>query len=171
MRCCVIIGRELRNGKQILTIEYVPEVFTYDVRNPFTEAFIRAFVPRAVYFDKSDIARGRKFSETIWSYGDDSTDAIIAPSIIGDLYAINGPIWVAIGGFACGLLLGAIEGWKNMLRCPSSLLLLTYLSINFLMGPELDFARAIRSAAICFHQHFMEKTSCANSAVARSVLR
>jgi hypothetical protein len=126
----------------ILTVEYVPDIFPYQERNVFVETFVRAFLPRALYLDKADIARGRIFATTIWGYGDQPVSAMIAPSIVGDLYSLNGPIWVIIGGLVWGLLLGVLEGWKDMLKRPYGLMVLTFLGLRFAIGVEQDFAHA-----------------------------
>jgi hypothetical protein len=126
----------------ILTIKYVPDRFPYQERNLLVETFVRAFVPRALYPDKRDIARGRIFATTIWGYGDQPVNAMIAPSIVGDLYSVYGSIPVIGGGLAWGLLLGVLEGWKDKVRRPYGLLILMFLGLSFATGVEQDFAHA-----------------------------
>jgi hypothetical protein len=126
----------------ILTVKYVPDRFPFQERNLLVETFVRAFVPRALYPEKVDLARGRIFAATIWSYGDVPNGAMIAPSIVGDLYSINGSILVISGGLVWGLLLGMLEGWKDKVRRPYGILILTFLGLSFAMGVELDFAHA-----------------------------
>ena len=126
----------------ILTVKYVPDRFPYQERNVFVETFVRAFVPRALYPEKEDIARGRIFAATIWGYGDVPSDAMVAPSIVGDLYSVYGPILVIGGGLAWGLLLGVLEGWKDKVGRPYGLLILMLLGLSFAVGLEQDFANA-----------------------------
>jgi hypothetical protein len=61
---------------------------------------------------------------------------------VGDLYSINGSILVISGGLVWGLLLGMLEGWKDKVRRPYGILILTFLGLSFAMGVELDFAHA-----------------------------
>ena len=126
----------------ILTVKYVPDRFPYQERNLVVETFVRAFVPRALYPEKGDIARGRIFAATIWGYGDVPVSSMIAPSVVGDLYSVYGPILVISGGLVWGLLLGVLEGWKDKLRPPYGLVILTFLGLGCALGLEQDFAHA-----------------------------
>jgi hypothetical protein len=67
---------------------------------------------------------------------------MVAPSIVGDLYSVYGPILVIGGGLAWGLLLGVLEGWKDKVGRPYGLLILMLLGLSFAVGLEQDFANA-----------------------------
>ena len=84
-----------------LSLHFVPELTPFDDRNIVLE-LIRTVTPRFLYADKSDVQRGRLFSAEIWSYDEherivDRIWAMIAPSMIGDLWQAGGLLSILLG--------------------------------------------------------------------------
>ncbi|MCK6553705.1 hypothetical protein L6Q96_03840 [Candidatus Binatia bacterium] len=98
----------------LLTVDRVPSDYPFEDRQVFFDAALRAFVPRLFYENKELVQRGFDFSTTIWTDRyDRENPAAIAPSMAGDLYRANGPMYVLLGGLVWGMILGLCDGWAQ----------------------------------------------------------
>lgn len=131
-----------------LTIWLVPEVFPHEDRNLPAELVVSAFLPRALYAGKVHVQRGRLFSTGIWSYGErgetlDGPDAMIAPSMPGDLWAAGGVMMMGIGALCWGALIGLVECWRRGLSAAAGTALVVFLALRILGGLERDFVHSV----------------------------
>ena len=128
----------------LLTIELVPEIFPYSDRAVFSSSVTRAFIPRGVWAGKQASDRGIVFSRTIWGFDDTSVaEAAIAPSMPGDLFEVGGILYIVVGGFAWGLLLGLCDRWIGGLTAPAAAMALALLTFQAFGGIERDFAHSV----------------------------
>jgi hypothetical protein len=130
-----------------LTVDTVPAFFPYSERNVITEFLTQAFLPRAIYYAKSDIKWGREFSTSIWSLDESGRiinrpSAMIAPSMAGDLYSVNGVFMIVLGAFLWGGLVGFLERWIRALGPVASCVLIVLFGLRVAGGIERDFVNA-----------------------------
>jgi hypothetical protein len=135
-----------------LTVFTVPSIFPYSKRNVVTESFVAAFVPRAIYINKSDVKWGREFSTTIWALDESGRivprpSAMIAPSITGDLYSIDGLFMVIVGGILWGALIGYLDGWILAMGPAGRCVVLAIFGLRIAGGFERDFVNAAATTA------------------------
>jgi hypothetical protein len=127
-----------------LTFYAVPDIFPYSERNVIKETLTKAFIPRIILESKPTISHGRKFSQTIWALDEsgkvrNKQSAPIAPSMIGDLYSINGVSMLIFGALLYGLFIGFLEHLKRYTNHVTSSVMLTLLAINVAAAFERDF--------------------------------
>ncbi len=130
-----------------LTLYLVPAVFPYQDRNIGWELLVSALVPRAIHGGKVHVQRGRLFSTTIWAFDEQGRtirrhSAMIAPSMVGDLWTAGGLKMIAFGAFIWGGLIGLLECWRRSLRPGPAVALVVLLGIRVAGGIERDFVHA-----------------------------
>jgi hypothetical protein len=130
-----------------LTLWLVPETFPYEERDLPVELLVSALLPRAIYAGKVHVQRGRLFSTGIWAYHEgggvlERAPAMIAPSMVGDLWSAGGGGGVVAGALAWGCLLGLLECWRRGLAPGPGLALLAVLAFRVAGGIERDFVHA-----------------------------
>lgn len=127
----------------LVTVHLVPNARPYSERNLLVDPFIRAFVPRLVNAGKGAADAGEQFGATVWAYEDpmarDHGGAAIAPSMPGDLYDAGGVLYVVLGGFIWGGLLGLVDGWKAHLPTYCAAVITALVSTHCAMSIERDF--------------------------------
>jgi hypothetical protein len=131
----------------LMTVSLVPSAQPYSGRNVLGNPFVRAFLPRIVYSGKALPRAPLRFAQTIWTYTDpagrEMDNAFIAPSMPGDLYSAGGVLFIALGGFIWGAVLGLIDGWKRYLAPFCCVGLTALLAQQCAMSVERDFDHTI----------------------------
>jgi hypothetical protein len=98
----------------LLTVALVPKSIPFDGRDIIFDPFIRGFIPRIFFNDKSDNDRGVIFGMTIWTdVYSEASGARISPSMPGDLYSSNGIFPVIYGGLCWGILLATMNRFSK----------------------------------------------------------
>jgi hypothetical protein len=125
----------------------VPDLFPYSERNIMIEFLTRGFLPRAIYYAKSDVQWGREFSAGIWALDEKGNivsrfSAMIAPSMSGDLYSVNGLFMIILGAFLWGLIIGFLERWIRTMGPVASCVLIALFGLRVAGGIERDFVNA-----------------------------
>lgn len=133
-----------------LIVHMVPAVFPYSDRNIMIEFLTRGFFPRAIYYTKSTVQWGREFSAGIWSLDEKGnivsrSSAMIAPSMSGDLYSVNGLYMIILGAFLWGLTIGFLERWIHALGPVASCVFIAVFGMRVAGGIERDFVNASAS--------------------------
>ena len=143
----VHVGRRFHTlDSLLLTVDLVPLVFPHSGRTVLTDGFVRGLVPRVLMPNKELSDRGPEFARTIWSYhSGDFSEAAIAPSMTGDLYAAGGSWYVVIGGLIWGALLGMCDGWSRRLPAGGAAAITIFYATQILPAVERDFAHAVAS--------------------------
>jgi hypothetical protein len=130
-----------------LTTFFVPNFMPYSDRPLLQEMLVRAFIPRLIYSSKSALQRGREFSKTIWTFNTrgkaGKEDAMIAPSLPGDLYSVYGLSSLIIGALCFGLLVGLLENWGRGLGTEARCLLLVGFGLQIAGALERDFTNGL----------------------------
>jgi len=132
----------------LLTVDLVPATFPYREDDLIVGSVIRGVVPRLLYTRKIADDRAVKFGETIWSFGDVSSRsaAAISPSMPGDLFGSGGLRLVFLGAILWGVLLGAMESWKNSLPLFSKASIVSLFGFFSAAAIERDFGHTISTA-------------------------
>jgi hypothetical protein len=133
-----------------LTVHMVPAPFPYSERNIMIEFLTQGFLPRAIYYTKSDVQRGREFSAGIWALDEKGNivsrfSAMIAPTMSGDLYSVNGLYMVILGAFLWGLIIGFLERCIRTLGPITGCVLIPLFGLRVAGGIERDFVNASAS--------------------------
>jgi len=129
-----------------LTLAYVPQVYPFEGRNFLFDILIQ-LIPRAIYPEKPLWERSAEFSIKIWGYGlpEERLGTKIAPSMAGDLYSSGGYLAVVMGAMFWGLVIGALEGWKDRLPPIPATMVLAFLFTAFLGAIERDVVLVVAS--------------------------
>lgn len=144
----LLINRFHSFDSMALTVYAVPDIFPYSERNIITETFVRAFLPRAIYYGKKSDQRGREFSTNIWALGErgniiSRSSAMIAPSMPGDLFSVNGILMIVLGALLWGFLAGFLERWIRILMGQvGGCVLIAIFGLRVAEGIERDFVNA-----------------------------
>jgi len=131
----------------LLTVRLVPALQPYSGRNLLAAPLIRGFIPRFVYNSKSAADAGMHFGTRIWAFDDpvarERSGAAIAPSMPGDLYDAGGLLYIVLGGFIWGGVLGLVDGWKDHLPefCAAAVTVLV--ATQCAMSVERDFDNSL----------------------------
>ena len=130
-----------------LSIHFVPELTPFDDRNIVLE-LIKTIIPRFIYSDKSDVQRGRLFSSEIWSYDEhdrivDRIWAMIAPSMIGDLWQAGGLLSIFLGALIFGFVVAFLENCRKALRMGPSLAFISVYALLIAGAVERDFTNGV----------------------------
>jgi hypothetical protein len=157
-----------------ITINAIPSFFPFSKRNVFTESMVRAVIPRAIIDTKPDVSQGRIFSSTIWSLSERGlpmkrSTAMIAPSMVGDLYSANGLPFVLFGGMAFGLVVALLERFLPISGQASGCIVVAYFGVILAWALEGDFANSVATLI----QHFVVFTLvvfCLNKMMSDKVL-
>ncbi len=130
-----------------LSIYFVPELTPFDDRNVILE-LMKIVIPRFIYGEKEDLQRGRLFSSEVWSYDEQEKIsergwAMIAPSMIGDLWISNGLTSILLGALIFGLLVGILENCRKVLKLGPSLAFMTLFFFLIMGAIERDFTNGV----------------------------
>ena len=133
----------------VLTVYSVPHIFSYSER-PVIMGLIYQIVPRLFFPSKKEVRHPLTFSTTIWALTEshrvlEREPAMIAPSISGDLYSINGPSALILGAFIWGAIVGFLERWIRALGPFGRSVLLVMFGLVVAAGMEKDFVNASAS--------------------------
>ena len=131
-----------------LTVWLVPKTIARVERDIPVELAVSAFLPRIFLAGKIHIQRGRLFSTSIWAYDESGSrsplqSAMIAPSMVGDLWAAGGAAAVAMGALAWGALIGLLECWRRALQPAAASALVAFLAFRVAGGMERDFVLSV----------------------------
>ena len=131
----------------LMTVNLVPALQPHSERNLLVSPFLRGFVPRFIYGDKSGADAGVNFGTQIWAYDDPTTregsGASIAPSMPGDLFDAGGVLYIALGALLFGSVLGFVDGWKSHLPPFSGAAITALVATQCAMAVERDFDNSI----------------------------
>jgi hypothetical protein len=134
-----------------LTIFAVPQYIPYSHKNIFSELMVRGFIPRAIFPTKPERAQAREFSTSIWALGRRGfverrvSSSMIAPSLPGDLFSVNGVTAIIFGSLIYGLLVGLLENWARTSGLTASCILVGFFGVGVAGGLERDFVLAASS--------------------------
>ena len=131
----------------LLTVALVPAMQPYSGRNVLVSPFLRGFLPRFVYANKSAADAGVSFGSRIWAFDDptvrENSWASIAPSMPGDLFEAGGVLYIALGALLWGALLGLVDGWKAHLPVFCAAAITSLLATQCAMSVERDFDNSL----------------------------
>lgn len=127
----------------VLTVFAVPQILPFSNRNIISE-FIIQITPKFIYYSKKSLRQARIFSIGVWALDESGNieerpSAMIAPSMVGDLYSINGILIILIGAFIWGIFIGCFEFLGNLSGYLGKLIFLILFGPKILFSLERDF--------------------------------